>query len=58
MLFSIDSYNKVISSSESRNVNYIVIDNSHNYEEVEKMNYKRKNQYNNLLERANMYIDK
>ena len=41
--FPLVSINKVISNLESRSINYILIDKAHNYEEIEKVNYKRKN---------------
>ena len=52
------SYNKVISNLESRNINYISIDKAHNYEEMDKMNYKKKNKYIDISSKANSYIDK
>ena len=52
------SYNKVISNLESRNINYISIDKAHNYEEMDKMNYKKKNKYIDIFSKANSYIDK
>ena len=52
------SYNKVISNLESRNINYISIDKAHNYEEMDKMNYKKKNKYIDIFCKANSYIDK
>lgn len=55
--FPIVSYNKIISNLENRNINYITIDKAHNYEEVDKVNYKNKNNYNNFLIKANNYID-
>ena len=55
--FPIVSYNKIISKLENRNINYIIIDKVHNYEEVDKVNYKNKNNYKNILIKANNYID-
>ena len=43
---------------ESRSVNYLIVDKKHNYEEIEKMNYKKKNKYNEILPKANEYIDR
>ena len=43
MWVSIGYFNKIISILESKNVNYLLIDKSHNYEEIDKMNYKGKN---------------
>lgn len=56
--FPLVSINKVISNLESRSINYILIDKAHNYEEIEKVNYKRKNKYYELLAKANDYIFK
>ena len=36
------SINRIKSILESRSVNYLIVDKKHNYEEIEKMNYKRK----------------
>ena len=52
------SYNRVISNLESRNINYISIDKNHNYEEIDKMNYKQKNKYKEISSKANDYLDK
>ncbi len=56
--FPLVSYNKVVSNLETRNINYIVIDKAHNYEEMDKMNYKKKNKYQELLIKSKEYIDK
>lgn len=56
--FPLVSYNRVISNLENRNINYISIDKNHNYEEMDKMNYKRKNKYKELSNKANDYLDK
>ena len=55
--FPIVSYNKIISNLEKRNINYISIDKKHNYEEIDKMNYKKKNKYKEVVDRANKYIN-
>ena len=52
------SINKVESILESRSINYLVVDKKHNYEEMEKMDFKKKNKYNALLTKANEYIDR
>lgn len=52
------SLNKVKYLLEQRNINYLIVDKSHNYEELEKMNYKKKNKYNELLTISNEHIDK
>ncbi len=52
------SYHKVISNLENRCINYISIDKAHNWEEVDKVIYKRKNHYQETKEKANHYIDK
>lgn len=56
--FPLVSYNRVISNLESRNINYISLDKTHNYEEMDKMNYKKKNQYEEISSKANDYLDK
>ena len=56
--FPLVSYNRVISNLESRNINYISIDKNHNYEEMDKMNYKQKNKYKEISSKANDYLDK
>ena len=43
---------------ENKSINYIVVDKKHNYEEETKMNFKRKNKYNELLTKSMKYIDK
>lgn len=43
---------------EKENINYIILDKSHNYEEEGKVNYKKKNKYTKVLDTANEYIDK
>lgn len=43
MWFPFGFFNRVISNLESRNINYISIDKNHNYEEMDKMNYKNLN---------------
>lgn len=55
--FPLVSYHKVISNLENRNINYISIDKAHNYEEIDKVNYKKKNQYQLILDKANYYIN-
>ena len=35
-----------------------MLDKSHNYEEENKVNYKKKNKYTEVLDTANEYIDK
>lgn len=56
--FPINSINKVKYILENRNINYLIIDKKHNYEEIEKMNYKKKNNYNNILKESKEKIDK
>ena len=55
--FPLVSYHKVISNLENRNINYISIDKAHNYEEIDKVNYKKKNQYHVILDKANYSIN-
>ncbi len=56
--FPLNSINKIKYILENRNINYIIVDKKHNYEELEKMNYKKKNKYNELLDESIKYIDK
>ena len=56
--FPTNSLNKVLSMLENKSINYIVVDKIHNYEEETKMNFKRKNKYNELLTKSMKYIDK
>lgn len=56
--FPLNSINKVLSILDRKTINYIAIDKAHNYEEEVKENYKRKNNYNEILESAKNYIDK
>lgn len=36
----------------------MIIDKAHNYEEIEKNDFKKKNKYNDLYNDANTFIDK
>ena len=56
--FPISSINKVMYVLENKSINYIMLDKSHNYEEEGKVNYKKKNKYMEVLDSANLYIDK
>ena len=56
--FPVVSINKVRYLLEKKSINYIMIDKSHNYEEEDKMDYKRKNKYDEVLDTASEYIDK
>ncbi len=56
--FPLGSINKIKYILENRNINYIIVDKKHNYEELEKVNYKKKNKYNELLLESKNYIDK
>lgn len=56
--FSLGAINKVLYILEGRNINYIMIDRAHNYEEESKINYKKKNKYYEVLDIANEYIDR
>ena len=49
---------KVLSKLEEMNINYIILDKSDNYNEMEKEDFKRKNQYNQMYTKANKYISK
>ena len=41
--FPVFSINKIKYILENKNINYLVLDKKHNYEELEKINYKKKN---------------
>lgn len=56
--FPLGAINKVLYILENKNINYIMIDKSHNYEEEGKVNYKKKNKYYEVLDIANEYIDR
>lgn len=56
--FPVNSINRVKFILESKNINYVLIDKKHSYEEIEKMNYKKKNKYKDINIIANEYIDK
>ena len=56
--FPLVSVNKVLNNLENRSINYILIDKAHNYEETDKINYKKKNNYYELLAKANNHINK
>ena len=56
--FPTGALNKVLSTLENKSINYIVVDKKHNYEEETKMNFKRKNKYNELLTKSKEYIDR
>lgn len=55
--FPLVSLNRVLSILEKRNINYLVVDKKHNYEEECKMNYKKKNKYYEILKIASDKID-
>ena len=56
--FPIVSINKVRYLLENKNINYIMLDKSHNYEEEDKINFKKKNKYNEAYDVACEYLDK
>lgn len=51
--FPVGAINKVSFLLEKKYINYIMIDKAHNYEEECKVNYKKKNCYNEILSIAN-----
>ena len=55
--FQITSSNKVFSKLKESNINYLIIDKRLNYEMTEKIDFKRKNQYKNLLKISTPYIN-
>ena len=56
--FPLSSINKVISNLKTRCINYILIDKVHNYGEIDKMNFKKKNNYNIVKDKALEHINK
>ena len=52
------SINHIKGVLKSKNINYLVVDKKMCYEEIDKMNIKKKNKYNEILIKANEYIDK
>lgn len=56
--FPIKSINKIKFILENKNINYITLDKPHNYEEEDKMNYKKKNKYDEIYNIAYEYINK
>lgn len=56
--FPIVSINKILYLLEKKNINYIMLDKSHNYEEEGKVNYKKKNTYYEILKEATEYINR
>ena len=49
---------KVLTKLEEMNINYIVLDKADNYSEMEKEEFKNKNQYNQIFNKAHKYITK
>ena len=56
--FPLTAINKVKTLLEKKEINYVLIDKKHNYEEIEKMNYKKRNKYDDYKIKAIQYIDK
>ena len=54
--FQITSANKVFSKLKEKEINYLIIDKRLDYEMVEEVNFKRKNQYKNCLKMAKPYV--
>ena len=54
--FPLMSLNRILTFLENKNINYLIVDKSNNYEETDKMDYKKKNKYNEIYENANKYI--
>ena len=50
--------NKEINKIEDKNINYILLDRGNEYAIEEQMNYKNKNQYDEIYNVANRYISK
>ncbi len=49
---------RVLSKLEDMKINYIVLDKSDNYSEIEKEDFKSKNEYNLMYSKAHKYISK
>ncbi len=54
--FPKSTINKVVNKLETMQINYIVLDKTHNYEE-DKMNFKKDNNYEVVYEKANKYVN-
>ena len=54
--FQITSSLKVFSKLKEKQINYLIIDKRLNYEETSKIDFKRKNQYKNILKIALPYV--
>ena len=55
--FQITSANKVFSKLKENNINYLITNKRLNYEIIEKNDFKRKNQYKNILKISTPYIN-
>ena len=51
------SLNKVLYILDNKNINYLVVDKSDNYSELNKNNFKNKNRYNEIYEICKEEID-
>lgn len=51
--FPASALNKVKVGLEDRSIDYIIVDKVHNYEEIEKMTFKKKNKYEEIFKKAN-----
>lgn len=48
--------NKVLTTLEDKNVDYIILEKASNYEVIEEQDFKDKNQYTDLYNKAHKYI--
>ena len=55
--FQITSFNKVFKKLKESNINYLIIDKRLNFEITEETNFKRNNQYKNLLKISTPYVN-
>ena len=55
--FPIGAVNKVTAKLQNSSVNYILIDRRNNYEVDEQEDYKEKNQYEKIYEKARKYVN-
>lgn len=56
--FPSTALNKVKTKLENEKIDYLIVDKVHSYEEIEKLTYKSDNKYEEILNNANIYVDK
>ena len=55
--FPISSIKRVLYILEQKNINYILVDKKHNYEEEDKQDFKKKNKYDVIKKEAVLFLD-